>query len=114
MLQQDTREYLEQWIHQNRFQEEDYLFPSRKNKGQSISHPMHAVLIKKWCEYLSLNPEEYSTHSVRRSKAAYLYKKTNNVAAISKLLGHSTTAATVRYLGVDEDDALEMSEQYVL
>jgi integrase len=51
------------------------------------------------------------THSIRRTKAKLIYTRTKNLRAVQLLLGHSRVESTVRYLGIDVDDALEISEQ---
>ena len=60
---------------------------------------------------IGLRPEEYGTHSLRRTKASIIYKATGNIRAIQILLGHSKIENTVRYLGVDIEDALALAEK---
>ncbi len=60
---------------------------------------------------IGLLPEEYGTHSLRRTKATLIYKRTKNLRAVQLLLGHTKLENTVRYLGIEVDDALEMAEQ---
>jgi integrase len=64
-----------------------------------------------WVEELGLDPAEYGTHSMRRTKATLIYRRTKNLRAVQLLLGHSKLESTVRYLGIEVDDALEISEQ---
>jgi integrase len=59
---------------------------------------------------IELEPRAYGTHSLRRTKVALIYKKTGNLRACQLLLGHRKLESTVRYLGIEVDDALEMSE----
>jgi integrase len=67
-------------------------------------------MVRKWVKSIGLEPSGYGTHSMRRTKAAQIYKKTGNLRAVQLLLGHTKMDSTVRYLGVELDDALEISE----
>jgi integrase len=64
-----------------------------------------------WAEAVGLDPSVYGTHSMRRTKATLIYKRTKNLRAVQLLLGHSKLESTVRYLGIEVDDAQEISEQ---
>jgi integrase len=59
---------------------------------------------------IGLDPSIYGTHSIRRTKVSIIYKRTKNLRAVQLLLGHTKLESTVRYLGVEVDDALEMAE----
>ena len=78
----------------------------------AITTRQHQRIVKSWCEMLKLDPTLYSTHSIRRTKAAHLYAKTKNLAAVKELLGHSTVAATGVYLGVTSEDARNLARQF--
>ncbi|WP_373491756.1 tyrosine-type recombinase/integrase, partial [Parasphingorhabdus sp.] len=78
---------------------------------QSLSTRQYARLVDEWVEAIGLRPEEYGTHSLRRTKASMIYKATGNIRAIQILLGHSKIENTVRYLGVDIEDALTLAEK---
>ena len=67
--------------------------------------------MKRWVESIGLDSAEYGSHTMRRTKASLIYKKTKNIRAVQLLLGHTKLESTVRYLGIDVDDALELSEQ---
>jgi integrase len=71
----------------------------------------YARILEAWVEELGLEPSEYGTHSMRRTKATLIYRRTGNLRAVQLLLGHSKVESTVRYLGIEVDDALEISEQ---
>ena len=71
----------------------------------------YARILGGWIEELGLDPAEYGTHSMRRTKATLIYRRTKNLRAVQLLLGHSKLESTVRYLGIEVDDALEISEQ---
>lgn len=75
-----------------------------------LSTRQYARLVEEWVTAIGLKPEEYGTHSLRRTKASLIYKATGNLRAIQILLGHSKIENTVRYFGVDVDDALSLSE----
>jgi site-specific recombinase XerC len=61
-----------------------------------------------------LDSSAYGTHSMRRTKAAQIYRKTGNLRAVQLLLGHTKLESTVRYLGIEVEDALSISEQVEL
>lgn len=58
---------------------------------------------------IGLDPTVYGTHSLRRTKATLIYRRTKNLRAVQLLLGHTKLESTVRYLGIEVDDALEIS-----
>jgi site-specific recombinase XerD len=87
-----------------------WLFPSRSKKGAHLSTRQYARLVDRWVALLGLDPAAYGTHSMRRAKVSLLYKKTGNLRACQLLLGHTKLESTVRYLGVEVDGALELSE----
>jgi len=60
---------------------------------------------------IGLDPSGYGTHSLRRTKAALIYRKTGNLRAVQLLLGHTRVDSAVRYLGVELDDALSIAEK---
>ena len=76
---------------------------------QHLSARQYARLVKRWVKLIELEPSAYATHSLRRTKVSLLYRKTGNLRACQLLLGHTKLESTVRYLGVELDDALEMS-----
>jgi integrase len=88
----------------------DYLFPSRLANSPHLSTRQYARIVRGWVASIGLNPATYGTHSLRRTKAALIYRKTGNLRAVQLLLGHSKLESTVRYLGVEVDDAIAISE----
>ena len=86
-------------------------FPSRVDHSRHLSTRQYARLVDEWVRAIGLRPEEYGTHSLRRTKASIIYKATGNIRAIQILLGHSKIENTVRYLGVDIEDALTLAEK---
>ena len=106
-----TRKALERWIDLNQFEGNDYLFPSKWSEIPHISTRQYARVLDGWLESVGLNPRQYGTHSLRRTKASMIYKSTKNIRAVQMLLGHTKLESTVRYLGIEVDDALEIAEQ---
>ena len=79
-----------------------------------LSTRQYARLLDEWVSTVGLDKRQYGTHSLRRTKASLIYKATGNLRAIQILLGHTNIEHTVRYLGVDVDDALTLSERMEL
>jgi integrase len=106
-----TRQALAEWIQQAELKGSDYLFPSRIKTSPHLSTRQYTRIVEAWVESIGLDPTAYGTHSLRRTKAALIYKRTKNLRAVQLLLGHTKLESTVRYLGIEVDDALEMAEQ---
>ena len=106
-----AREAVEEWIHEAHLRSEDYLFPSRIHTSPHICTRHYARMLRGWLKDIGLDWRDYGTHSMRRTKATLIYRKTKNLRAVQLLLGHSKLESTVRYLGIEVDDALEISEQ---
>lgn len=109
-----TRDAVTAWLAQRGKRSDDWLFPSRSRPGDHISTRQYARLVGKWVAMIELEPSAYGTHSLRRTKVALVYKKTGNLRACQLLLGHRKLESTVRYLGIEVDDALALSEQVEL
>jgi integrase len=92
-------------------QVQDYLFSSRKNRAAPMSTRQYAWLLSSWLVALGLDPSMFGPHSLRRTKASLIYRRTGNIRAVQLLLGHRKLESTVRYLGVEVDDALAIAEQ---
>ena len=88
-----------------------YLFPSRIHLSVHLSTRQYARIVESWVSSIGLDSAAYGTHSLRRTKATLIYRRTKNLRAVQLLLGHSKLDSTVRYLGIEIDDALEISEQ---
>ena len=106
-----TRRTLEDWIVASRLGNSDYLFSGQKGRHSHLSTRQYARIVKRWVSSIGLDPSLYGTHSMRRTKAALIYRRTKNIRAIQLLLGHTKLESTVRYLGIDVDDALDLAEQ---
>jgi len=109
-LMSDARASLLAWLQRRGGGVDDYAFPSRVDHAAHISTRQYAGLVDEWVQAVGLMPQEYGTHSLRRTKASIIYKATGNLRAIQILLGHTKIENTVRYLGVDVEDALELAE----
>jgi integrase len=110
-ITEQTRLALEAWIHQARLHSEDCLFPRRLHASVHLSARQYARIVKAWIKAIGLDPAIYGTHTMRRTKASLIYRRTKNLRAIQLLLGHTKLESTVRYLGIEVDDALEVAEQ---
>lgn len=110
-ITEPTREALAAWLAIRGRRADDWLFPSRSRRDGHISTRQYARLLDHWLELIDLDPNAYGTHSLRRTKVALVYKRTGNLRACQLLLGHGKLESTVRYLGIEVDDALELSEQ---
>jgi integrase len=88
----------------------DFLFPGR-SPGSGMTTRQYARLVAEWIGSIGLDPHLFGTHSLRRTKATLIYRRTGNLRAVQLLLGHTKIESTVRYLGIDVDDALAIAEQ---
>jgi integrase len=88
-----------------------YLFAGRGEPNRNLSTRQYARLLASWIAGIGLDPRLYGTHSLRRTKATLIYRRTGNLRAVQLLLGHTKIESTVRYLGIEVDDALAIAEQ---
>ena len=109
-ITEQARRSLAGWLKVRRGEPDGWLFPSRLVSGAHLSTRQYIRLVKEWIALIGLEPAAYGTHSLRRTKVSMLYRKTGNLRACQLLLGHTKLESTVRYLGVELDDALELSE----
>ena len=109
-LMGDARSSLQEWLERRGGTLADYVFPSRGDHTTHLSTRQYARLVDEWVTGVGLRCAEYGTHSLRRTKAAIIYKATGNLRAVQILLGHTKIENTVRYLGVDVEDALTLAE----
>lgn len=107
-ITESTREAVGAWIKEAKLRSEDFLFPSRIHESPGTRQ--YARIVDNWVRQIGLDPAAYGTHSMRRTKASLIYRRTKNLRAVQLLLGHAKIESTVRYLGIDVDDALEMAE----
>ncbi|WP_445145090.1 tyrosine-type recombinase/integrase [Dyella sp. Tek66A03] len=110
-LTEQTRRAIMDWINRRCLTREDYLFPSRQRPEAHLSTRQYARIVKRWVASAGLQPSDYGTHSMRRTKPTLIYRRTHNLRAIQLLLGHTKLESTVRYLGIEVEDALALSEE---
>ena len=110
-LTEPTRGAVAAWIAKAMLKTEHFLFPSRLSESPHVSTRQYARIVHQWVAAIGLDSTVYGTHTMRRTKATLIYKRTKNLRAVQLLLGHSKLESTVRYLGIEVDDALEISEQ---
>ena len=110
-ITEQTRSALAAWIQRAQLHSEDCLFPSRLHTSDHLSTRQYARIVKGWVKAVGLDPAMYGTHTMRRTKASLIYRRTKNLRAVQLLLGHTKLESTVRYLGIEVNDALEMAEQ---
>ncbi|NDR55833.1 tyrosine-type recombinase/integrase [Aliiruegeria sabulilitoris] len=109
-ISEGTRKSIAQWIADPLMIGSKFLWPGRFHERLHISTRQYARLVREWVRSIGLDPNSYGTHSMRRTKVAQIYRKTGNLRAVQLLLGHTKMDSTVRYLGVDLEDALSIAE----
>jgi integrase len=110
-VSENTRDSIWQWVRRPGMLGCAHLFPSRFHGRPHVSTRQYARLVRDWVSAIGLDPSGYGTHSLRRTKAALIYRKTGNLRAVQLLLGHTKVDSTVRYLGVELEDALSIAEK---
>ncbi len=108
-LTENTRETVLAWVKSPAMFACRIVFPSRFHNQPHISTRQYGRLVRDWVTAIGLEPSGYGTHSLRRTKAAEVYCKTGNIRAVQLLLGHTKVDSTVRYLGVELEDALSIA-----
>lgn len=109
-ITEQARRSVAEWLRVRKGAADGWLYPSRLEEGAHLSTRQYIRLVKAWIALIGLEPAEYGTHSLRRTKISILYRKTGNMRACQLLLGHTKLESTVRYRGVELDDALALSE----
>ncbi len=109
-ITENTRKSISAWIETPQISGCAHLFPSRIHASDHVSPRQYARIVKDWVRMIGLEPSGYGTHSLRRTKASQIYRKTGNLRAVQLLLGHAKMDSTVRYLGVELEDALAIAE----
>ena len=110
-ITEPTRNSIAAWMQKSGLASHDYLFFSRLHESQHLSTRQYARIVHQWVEMIGLEASAYGTHTMRRTKASLIYRRTKNLRAVQLLLGHTKLESTVRYLGIEADDALEIAEQ---
>jgi integrase len=106
-----TRQAIDEYLRASGKKPGDLMFTGRKGPTQCLTTRQYARLVSNWIESIGLDPLQFGTHSLRRTKATLIYRRTGNLRAVQLLLGHTKIESTVRYLGVEVDDALEIAER---
>ena len=109
-ITEQARAAVASWVRGKDFKGSDWLFPSRVDRTRPMTTRQYGRLVDEWIAAIGLAPSAYGTHSLRRTKAALIYRKTGNIRAVQLLLGHAKLDSTVRYLGVEVEDALAIAE----
>jgi len=110
-ITEQTRNSVATWIDEAGLHPEGFLFPSRLRTSPHLSTRQYSRMVHSWVREIGLDPGAYGTHTLRRTKASLIYRRPKNLRAVQLLLGHTKLESTVRYLGIEVDDALEMAEQ---
>jgi len=109
-ITEQTRQAIDDHLSASRLAANDYLFQGRRQDSH-LTTRQYARLLSEWLSLIGLDPALFGTHSLRRTKATLIYRKTGNLRAVQLLLGHTKIESTVRYLGIEVDDALAIAEQ---
>ena len=110
-ITEQTRQAIDDYLRLAHKKPGEFLFIGRKGKDHSLTTRQYARLVSQWTASVGLDPSLFGTHSLRRTKATLIYRRTGNLRAVQLLLGHSKVESTVRYLGIEIDDALTIAEQ---
>lgn len=110
-LTEQTRQAVDAYLNKHLWRMSDYLFPGRRDRNTHLTTRQYARLVSQWISSIGLDASLYGTHSLRRTKATLIYRRTGNLRAVQLLLGHTKIESTVRYLGVEVDDAIAISEK---
>jgi integrase len=110
-ITEQTRQAIDEHLAVSRKCPGDFLFQVRRGNGRCLSTRQYARLLSEWIASIGLDPALFGTHSLRRTKATLIYRRTGNLRAVQLLLGHTKVESTVRYLGIEVDDALAIAEQ---
>jgi integrase len=110
-LTDQTRQAIDQYLRLTTRTAGQFLFSGRGNSDRRLTTRQYARLVQDWVASIGLDPAKFGTHSLRRTKAVLIYRRTGNLRAVQLLLGHSKIESTVRYLGIEVDDAIEIAEK---
>jgi integrase len=110
-MTEQTRQAVDDYIRASGRKPGEYLFIGRRGPWQCMTTRQYSRLVSGWIGSIGLDPRLFGTHSLRRTKATLIYRRTGNLRAVQLLLGHTKIESTVRYLGIEVDDALAIAEQ---
>jgi integrase len=106
-----TRQAVDDYLRASGKKPGEFMFPGRRGPARSMTTRQYARLLSHWIADIGLDPHLFGTHSLRRTKATLICRRTGNLRAVQILLGHTIIESTVRYLGIEIDDALAIAEQ---
>ena len=110
-ITEQTRQAIDEYLKAAHKRPGEFLFIGRRGKNRNLTTRQYARLVSEWIASIGLDPSLFGTHSLRRTKATLIYRRTGNLRAVQLLLGHTKIENTVRYLGIEVDDALKTAEQ---
>lgn len=110
-LTEQTRSAVDDYLRMTARKAGQFLFAGRGDSSHGLTTRQYARLVHEWVGCIGLDPAKFGTHSLRRTKAVLIYRRTGNLRAVQLLLGHSKIESTVRYLGIEVDDAIEIAEK---
>jgi len=110
-ITEQTRLAVDDYIRTGSKKPGEFMFTARREQKHQMTTRQYARLLSEWTAGIGLDPHLYGTHSLRRTKATLIYRRTGNLRAVQLLLGHTKIESTVRYLGIEVDDALSIAEQ---
>ena len=110
-LTKQTRDAIGAWVAKAQLQPEQHLFPSRFTGSPHLPRRQYGRIVDRRVASIGLDSSTYGAHTMRRTKATLIYRRTKNLREVQLLLGHTKLESTVRYLGIEVDDALEIAEQ---
>jgi integrase len=109
-LTEQTRQTVDDYLTAAGKKPGDFLFAGRRSSKRNIT-TRQSRLVSEWVASIGVDSHNYGTHSLRRTKATLIYRRTGNLRAVQLLLGHTKIESTARYLGIEVDDALTIAEQ---
>ena len=110
-ISEQTRQSIDDYFETKNKVPGDYLFTGHRGNDRCLTTRQYSRLVSDWIALIGLDPSLFGTHSIRRTKATLIYRKTGNLRAVQLLLGHAKVESTIRYLGIEVDDALAIAEQ---
>lgn len=110
-ITEQTRQAIDEYLRLTGRRPGQFLFAGRRGPDSGLTTRQYARLVGEWVASIGLDPLKFGTHSLRRTKATLIYRRTGNLRAVQLLLGHTKIESTVRYLGVEIDDAIEIAEK---
>jgi integrase len=110
-ITEQTRQAIDDFLAESGKRPGEFPFTGRRGKDRNLTTRQYARLLAEWIGAIGLNSALFGTHSMRRTKATIIYRRTGNLRAVQLLLGHTKVESTVRYLGIEVDDALAIAEK---